>query len=91
MPSVSRRVGRRAAKWGILSGFHVPPPGSGSVSRWGGGGGGGGWWFSFQLAPTVPAPLLCKLVGQPQCLWCGVVARGVYEALAGVVRPGGKA
>ena len=55
------------------------------------GGGGGGWWFSFQLAPTVPAPLLCKLVGQPQCLWCGVVARGVYEALAGVVRPGGKA
>ena len=49
----------------------------------------GGWRSSFQLAPAVPALLLCKLVGKPKCLWCGVVVWGVV--LVGVVRPRGKA
>ena len=45
-------------------------------------------WAALEFFPAVPAPLLCQLVGVPECLWCGVVVGwGLGAAGVWVVRP----
>ena len=45
-------------------------------------------WAALKFFPVVPAPLLCQLVGVPECLWCGVVVgQGLGAAGVRVVQP----